>query len=77
MTTELSKKIHMLLVSEMGPIGKFIVKKQCQDLGIDPDSIEEEDLPRLSDAIENAIVNFTGKEKANMIKWTIRKMAKK
>lgn len=74
MTTDISKKLHILLVSEMGPIGKFIVKKQCQDLGINPDDIDKSDLKPLSDAIARAIINFTGQEKADRIKWAIRKM---
>ena len=69
MTTEISRKIYEIMAREMGHLGKFIVEKQCRDLGIDPDNIEEKDVPAVADAVKNVMVSFAGDEKAKKI-WT-------
>ncbi len=77
MTTEISRKIKELLAQEMGPMGIFILKKQCKDLGIDPENIKTDDIPRLANVIYNAIYVFTGEEKGKKIEREIRKMGPK
>ena len=74
MTTEISRKIYEIMAREMGHLGKFIVEKQCKDLGIDPDSIEEEDVPAVANAIKNVMVSFAGDEKAKKIWLEIKKL---
>ncbi|MCD6461179.1 MAG: hypothetical protein J7L61_00340 [Thermoplasmata archaeon] len=76
MTTEISKELHALMAQEMGPMGRFILKKQCANLGLDPENISTGDLPGLSKAIYSAILVFTGEEKARKIEAEIRKMSR-
>jgi len=72
MATELSRKINGIMSREMDTTGRFIVKKQCKDLGIDPDRIEARDLPELSRALVKAIGVFTGAEKAQRLYKELR-----
>jgi hypothetical protein len=74
MTTEISRKIHNLMAKEMGHMGKFIIKKQCDDLGLKPDEIKLEDLPKLSQAVMRAIVVFTGQDKAKRVAMDIKRL---
>ena len=74
MPTDLSRKVHGLMAHEMGPMGKFILKKQCQDLGLDMDELENDDLLPLSKALVVAVIVFTGQDKARKIEREIRKM---
>ena len=74
MPTELSRKIHSMMAKEMGTLGKFIIKKQCTNLSIDPDEIEQKDLPALAKAISDAVIMFTGKDKSDRIRQEMRKL---
>jgi len=74
MPSDISVKLHNLMAKEMGHMGKFIVKKQCQDLGIDSDDIQMTNLEPLARALQKAIVMFTGEDKAKRIAREIRKM---
>ncbi len=58
----------------MGHLGKFIVEKQCRDLGIDPENIESKDVPAVANAIKNVMVSFAGEEKAKKIWVEIKKL---
>ncbi len=72
--TEISKKIYSIMAREMGHLGKFIVEKQCKDLGIDPEEIDEENLDKVADAIRNVMVSFSGEEKAKKIWMEIKRL---
>ena len=74
MTTEISRKIYEIMAREMGHLGKFIVEKQCKDLGIDPDNIQESDLPRVSNALRDVMNSFAGEEKAKKISMEIKRL---
>jgi len=74
MVTEVSKRIQTLLAQEMGPMGVFILKKQCKDRGLDPDELKVTDLPDLSQILYKAMVVFTGEEKGKKIQDAIRKI---
>jgi len=74
MATELSRKVHNLMAREMGSMGKFIIGKQCRDLGLNPDDISKGNLEKLSKAIGKVMVSFGGKEKALKIADEIRKL---
>ena len=74
MTTEISRKIYEIMAREMGHLGKFIVEKQCKDLNIDPDNIQESDLPRISEALKNVMASFAGEEKAKKIAMEIKRL---
>ncbi len=65
-----------MLEKEVGFTGKFILQKQCQHLNIDPDSINTDCLPQLSNQIHWAIKSFTGDKKADEIKKGIMKYKK-
>ncbi len=75
MPSVLSQKIEDLMSREMGQLGKFIIKKQCKDLGIDPDNIKPEDLPALAKALGKVMRTFGGEEKARRLERDIRKLA--
>ncbi len=65
---ELRDELETLLEREVGFTGKFILQKQCQHLNIDPDMINTDCLPQLSNQIHWAIKSFTGDKKADDIK---------
>lgn len=74
MTSEVSKKLYILMAKEMGPMGAFIVKKQCDNLGLDPEELTLDQIPKLLDPIYNAIFVFTGKEKGKRIQGQIKRL---
>jgi len=74
MTSEISRKVYEIMAQEMGHLGKFIVEKQCKDLGIDPDNIQEADLPRVSETLKNVMTSFAGEEKAKKIGMQIKRL---
>ncbi len=75
MPTELSKKIEEIMTREMGQLGKFIIKKQCKDLGVDPENIKKEDLPKISKALGKVMITFGGAEKGKRIEMEIRRLS--
>jgi hypothetical protein len=74
LTTEISRKIYSIMAREMGHLGKFIVEKQCKDLGINPEEIVENDVDKVADAIRNVMVSFSGEEKAKKIWMEIKRL---
>ena len=72
--TELSIKVHDIMAREMGHLGKFIVSKQCKDLGINVDNIAAEHIQALAKALGNVMMSFGGEEKARKIEAEIRKL---
>ncbi|MEM3445424.1 MAG: hypothetical protein QXJ27_07395 [Thermoplasmata archaeon] len=74
MTSQLSEKVYNIMGREMGHIGKFIVQKQCKDLGINPDDIKVEDLPRIAKALGDVMKTFGGEEKGRAIEMEIKKL---
>ncbi len=75
MTSEYSEKVEEIMTNELGQLGKFVIKKQCMDLGIDPDNIKKEDLPKLAKALGKVMITFGGDEKAKEIEMKIRRLA--
>ena len=75
MTSEYSKKVEEIMTNELGQLGKFVIKKQCMDLGIDPDNIKKDDLPKLAKALGKVMVTFGGDEKAKEVEMKIRHLA--
>ena len=67
----LHDEIVKIMTREMGTLGKFIVKKQCSENGIDPDNIRKEDLPVLANALYKVMLTFGGPEKAEKVKKEI------
>ena len=74
MPTELSVKLQNIMAREMGHMGKFIIKKQCADLNIDPDNIQPEHIDTLANAFLKAVVMFTGQEKAKALQEEIKRL---
>jgi len=74
LASELNRKIHNIMAREMGSLGKFIVNKQCKDLGLDPENIKIEDIQRLADAFEKVMLTFGGAEKARKVKMEIKRL---
>jgi hypothetical protein len=74
MPTEISRKVHNIMAREMGSMGKFIINKQCKNIGLDPEEIKKEDLRRLSKAIGEVMISFGGRTKAVKIEEEIKKL---
>ncbi len=74
MPSEYSAKIEEIMVRELGQLGKFVIKKQCRDLGIDPDNIRDVDIPKLAKALGKVMVTFGGEEKARDIELEISRL---
>ncbi len=75
MVTEYSQKVEEIMTRELGQLGKFVIKKQCRDLGIDPENIRKEDLPKLAKALGKVMLTFGGEEKAKMVEMEIRRLS--
>lgn len=67
MPSELSSKIGQIMVREMEALGTHIINKQCYDLCIMPDEIEQGDLIKLSNRLAGAMLFFGGREKADRV----------
>lgn len=65
---ELKDKVIEVIVREMGIMGKFIVKKQCMEIGIDLENITPGDLPALAEAMAKVMKTFGGDERAEKLK---------
>lgn len=74
MPSEVTRKVHNIMAREMGHLGKFIVTKQCKNLGINEDNIKSTDLARLAKALGEVMTTFGGKDKANKIKNEIKRI---
>ncbi len=66
-TLDLNKELTLLLEKELGATGKFVLKKQCKDIGIEPEDITIEHLQSLSEKIFNVMKRFVGESKARKI----------
>jgi len=73
MPSEISQVIYDLMSGEMGELGPHIVRKQCKDLGVDPDDITKGDLPRVARTLSEVMVSF-GHEEARKIYLAINKL---
>ena len=56
----LTGKIEAILQREMKEMGKFILQKQCKNLGIEVEDIEPKDLPKLSKALAEVFQSMGG-----------------
>jgi DNA invertase Pin-like site-specific DNA recombinase len=56
--TYYSKKIQGIMDREFGKIGRFVLEKQCNDLGIEPNLIDAEDVPRLARRLSEVVSKF-------------------
>lgn len=61
-------KINKIVSGEMGPLGKYVVKKQCKENNINPDNITSSDIPLLADAIYKVMKTFGDEKKASNVK---------
>ncbi len=74
MASELSQKVEDIMTRELGQLGKFVIKKQCRDLGIDPENIQPDDIPDVAKAMRKVMITFGGQEKAKSIEMEIRRL---
>jgi hypothetical protein len=74
MPTEVSRKVHSVMAREMGTMGKFIIGKQCKDMGLNPDALSKDDLQGLAKALAEVMLHFGGKEKATKVADEIRRI---
>lgn len=70
----LSQKVEELMESEMGELGRYIVRNQCNKAGIDPEKINKGDLPRLSRLLSETMATF-GPDKARRVSDGMGKLA--
>jgi len=75
-TSEISRKVQNIMAREMGHLGKFIVQKQCKDIGMDPEEIDEKRVQELAKALGKVMLTFGGEEKARRIEQEIRRLGK-
>lgn len=69
---KISEKLRDYL-KETVVMGDFILKKQCLDLGINPENISEENLKDLADRISKASEMFLGYENSLELKACIER----
>ena len=74
MASEYSDKVKEIMTRELGQLGVFVIKKQCKNLGIDPDNIKKEDIPQLAKALGNVMNTFGGPDKGMQIEREIRRL---
>jgi hypothetical protein len=61
----LATKIESYLAPLLGEMmAASSIKVQCKNIGVAPDELRVDDLPRLAERIEKALVIFIGSEKA-------------
>ncbi len=68
-----SLEIHKIMESELGEMGEFFIKKQCMELGIMPDFITTRDIPKLSQALSEAMEDF-GRDKSTRVVRDMHKL---
>lgn len=64
-----------ILDDEMGDAGKYLLKRQCKQIGIQFDSIEHEDLPVVSLKLYEVML-FFGRDRANNVYERVRHLEK-
>jgi len=67
MQSDLSARVRGVMGRELGGIGENILEKQCYELAILPTDISERELPRLTNQLTEAMVLFTGEDKAREV----------
>ena len=72
----LSKDVINIMTREMGQLGYFIVKKQCEDLGIDVENMDEDNIHKLANALYKVMLTFGGETKAEDVKRAILSLRK-
>ena len=70
-----SPEIHEIMKRELSEMGSFFIKKQCMELGIMPDLITSNDIPKLSKALSVAMEDF-GSDKSSRVVRDMRKLVK-
>ena len=73
MPNDLSIALEKIMQTELGDMGKHVIKKQCKSLDMDPDNIRPQDLPRLANALSGSMKLF-GTDKAKNLYNKIRKL---
>lgn len=59
--------VQTMQESPVGNMSIFIYTKQCQDAGIDPDSIRPEQLPLLVQRLNEVLPYFAGKKSFEIV----------
>lgn len=75
MESEISRKVGQIMEREMGSAGASIIERQCQQLGMDKDSLRPNDLPRLAGRLSELMRVMGGHQKANRVYQEIQKLA--
>ena len=70
-----AQKIYEIIVPVLGELmAKGSLRAQCNNLGITEDSIQQKDLPALSEKLKKGLVIFLGTEGSMLIASKIRKL---
>ncbi len=74
MATAVSERIKTIMEQQMGEFGEFILRKQCYELFVMPEELEQSDLFDLSKGLADAVKLFGGEEKAKKVSRQILKL---
>ena len=73
MSKTLFEELNKIMISELGDMGQFVIKKQCKALNVDYNNIQPSDLPKMADAL-SASMKLFGTEKAKNVYNKILKL---
>jgi tetratricopeptide (TPR) repeat protein len=70
---QLSQKVQGIMEAELGDLGRAIFRNRCMRAGLDPDAITKGDLPKVAQAISEAMFSFSA-ERAMRVRVEINKL---
>jgi len=66
-------EIRRLLEEELGEMGVLTYKKQCWDIGLNPERLKMEDIARVARGVARALAPIIGQDKSNLVEKKIIK----
>ena len=70
----LGNEIRRLLETEIGEVGVLTYKKQCWDLGLNPDSVSLKDVPLIARGVARAITPIIGQDRSKNIEKRMQRI---
>jgi hypothetical protein len=76
MSNRLAVDIECILREALGEfVARATLKKNCELIGVSPDSLENSQLKELADRIESSVNFFSGRETASLVAGRVRALA--
>ena len=72
--SDVAERLKKYMTIRIPYVGFAILKKQCVDLGLDIDNIDESDIPALAERLGKASEMFLGAEKSRQMASRIKRM---